>query len=549
MKEWVKVCLIAFLVVAVTPSLVTASTEIDDPKRVILTYEKDEGMDFLDEIPHSIHHHYERLGAVALTVNQDDLPLFENEEAVTSIEEDQQVKVSAQQEGWGYTSVGTQKSEHLGLTGEGVKVAVIDTGINTNHPDLKVTGGASFVEDETFVDDNGHGTHVAGIIGALDNDEGTIGIAPKAQLYAVKVLDQDGNGLVSSVLAGIEWAIEKEMDIINLSLTACTPSDLTKQALQDAKDAGIIVVAASGNRDVCTYNDVTDVLYPARYPGIVSVGAVEEDQSDSGYTYGGPSLDFTAPGMNIKSTYIATEDQQSGYETLSGSSMAAPHVTGVLTLYKEMFPEFDKDELLNIAINNSLDLGESGKDNIYGHGMIQAPTTPFSDFERDRWYSGALELMARNNWISGYRDASFMPQKEITREEVVSIIGRILDLDNEQRETRFSDVPKETFGSGYIDSAVEAGFVNGYPDGTFRPKDLVTRGDVAILIHYAFNIEGDKELESFPDISTEDYYYDSVTTLKDSGIVNGYPDGTYRPTEDISRSEVVYMLYKVIELK
>ncbi|WLR49025.1 S-layer homology domain-containing protein [Halobacillus litoralis] len=283
--------------------------------------------------------------------------------------------------------------------------------------------------------------------------------------------------------------------------------------------------------------------------GIVSVGAVEEDQSDSGYTYGGPSLDFTAPGMNIKSTYITTEDNQSGYEMLSGSSMAAPHVTGVLTLYKEMFPEFNKDELLNLAINNSLDLGENGKDNIYGYGMIQAPTTPFSDFERTRWYSEALELMAQNNWISGYRDASFMPQKEITREEVVSIIGRILDLDNEQRETQFSDVPKETFGSGYIDSAVEAGFVNGYPDGTFRPKDSVTRGDVAILIHYAFDIEGDKEAESFPDISKDDYYYDSVTTLKASNIVSGYPDKTYRPSENISRSEVIYMLYKVIELK
>ncbi|WLR49024.1 S8 family serine peptidase [Halobacillus litoralis] len=267
MKEWVKVCLVAFLVVVVTPALVSASSEKDDPKRVILTYEKDEGLAFLDEIPHTIHHHYERLGAAAVTVSESDLPLLENAEAVTSIEEDQRVKVSAQQEGWGYTSIGTQKSDNLGLTGEGVKVAVIDTGINTNHPDLKVTGGASFVEDETFVDDNGHGTHVAGIIGALDNDEGTIGIAPKAQLYAVKVLDQDGNGLVSSVLAGIEWAIEEEMDMINLSLTACTPSDLTKQALQGAKDAGIIVVAASGNKDVCTYDDVTDVLYPARYPG------------------------------------------------------------------------------------------------------------------------------------------------------------------------------------------------------------------------------------------------------------------------------------------
>ena len=149
-----------------------------------------------------------------------------------------------------------------------------------DHPDLKISGGRSFVEGiSTFDDDFGHGTHVAGIIAAQDNDIGTIGVAPDSQIYSVKVLNKFGEGVQSNVIAGINWAIEQQMDIINLSIASQQGSYLLKEALQKAYDQGIIIVAASGN---FTNNvEGTDVLYPARYPSVIAVGSIDENLKKS----------------------------------------------------------------------------------------------------------------------------------------------------------------------------------------------------------------------------------------------------------------------------
>ncbi|MGP4078035.1 S8 family peptidase [Halobacillus sp. K22] len=533
-----------------TPSVSLAasdqSSEGEKMERVVVQYKEEIDLNILKDIPHTIHYRYDSLNSVAVTIPDNKISDLEGKTAVKSIEEDGQVQVSFQEASWGTDTLEMNKSRAMGLTGEGVKIAVLDTGVASNHPDLNVAKGISFVEGtDGYEDDNGHGTHVTGIIGAQDNEIGTVGIAPNAEIYAVKVLDEEGNGLNSEVVAGIDWAIDQNVDIINLSLTSCKPSELTKNAIKKARNAGVQVVAAAGNKDVCESENINDILYPARFPEVVSVGAVTKKLDGSDYTYDGPSLDFTAPGARIESTYITNDDFPTGYATMSGSSMAAPHVTGVLALYEQLFPEMSDSERKELLISNSLDKGAKGKDNTYGHGVAQAPTTPFKDFNRSHWYSSAVENLSLGNLISGYDDGMFKAKRSITREEAVTMVGRALKLNGEERATDFSDVSPSSFGSGYISAGTSAGFVSGYTDGTFRPNQAINRGDVAMIIDRAFNIEGSSS-ERFSDVREDAYYYESIHDLKAAGLISGYPDGTFNPSKEITRAEFSLILSKVL---
>jgi len=161
-----------------------------------------------------------------------------------------------------------------GLGGAGVKVAVVDTGIDCGHPDLapNCVYGANFAAkgNKLAFDDHGHGTHVAGIIAARDNGFGVIGVAPEATLYAVKVLDATGSGPWSAVASGIVWSVKNGMNVVNMSLGGSSISQAVADAVQAASDAGILVVSAAGNSGCCD-----TVLYPAKLPGSMAVAAVD----------------------------------------------------------------------------------------------------------------------------------------------------------------------------------------------------------------------------------------------------------------------------------
>jgi len=237
-------------------------------------------------------------------------------------------------------------------TGYGVKVGVVDTGIDYTHPDLddNCKGGVNTINPRKgYKDDNGHGTHVAGIIAAEDNDIGVVGVAPEAYLYGVKVLDRTGSGFVSDVIEGITWCIDNRMNIINMSLG--TNSDI--QSLHDACDAakgvGIILVAAAGN-------DGGAIDYPAAYSSVIAVAATDSSDIRASWSSYGPEMDIAAPGVDIYSTYLG-----GGYKTASGTSMAAPHVAGTLALNLSA----------NICVTAD-DLGEPGWDQYTGCGLVDA---------------------------------------------------------------------------------------------------------------------------------------------------------------------------------
>ena len=208
--------------------------------------------------------------------------------------------------------------------GEGVKVVVIDTGLDMTHPDLagNIKGGWNAIKKSgDFNDDHGHGTHCGGNIAALDNDIGIVGVAPKADLYGVKVLDANGSGSFDDVIAGMQWAVDNHMEVASMSLGA----DQGNQALADMvaamKKGGVTLIAAAGNSGGA-------VGFPGGYPEAIAVAALDQNDQLADFSSRGPQVAVIAPGVNVYSL-----SKNGGYDTMSGTSMATPHVAGLAVLY------------------------------------------------------------------------------------------------------------------------------------------------------------------------------------------------------------------------
>ena len=209
--------------------------------------------------------------------------------------------------------------------GAGASVAVIDTGIDASHPDLagQVAGGINILDPQhpdNWKDDEGHGTHVSGTIAANGKNGGVAGVAPMAKLYAVKVLDKDGNGNYDDVIAGIEWAMNHGIKIANMSLGADEGSEPLHRAVQAALAKGMLIVAAAGNSG-------GPVGFPGAYPEAVAVAASDGADHVAPFSCRGPEVAYIAPGVEILSTKMG-----GGYTTLSGTSMASPHISGLAAL-------------------------------------------------------------------------------------------------------------------------------------------------------------------------------------------------------------------------
>lgn len=231
---------------------------------------------------------------------------------------------------WGIRRVNAQAAwSKLGDEGAGAEVAVIDTGISKTHPDLAgvVLGGYNALDPknpDNWGDDEGHGSHVAGTIAALRDGKGVVGVAPKAKLWAVKVLDADGNGGFSDVIAGIEWAAAKGIKVANMSLGADTGSEALARAVTAASKKGLLIVAASGNAGAQTG-------YPARYPEVISVGASDKNDVLASFSNFG-KVELIAPGVKVESVNMKWQEDGKRTVALSGTSMATPHVAGLAAL-------------------------------------------------------------------------------------------------------------------------------------------------------------------------------------------------------------------------
>jgi major intracellular serine protease len=235
------------------------------------------------------------------------------------------IEQAMQQElGWAITAFNLPESWKY-TQGEGVTVAVLDTGCDLNHIDLvdNLLPGKNFINvSEPPQDDACHGTHITGIICAQNNNLGVVGVAPKAKVMPIKVLDKKGSGDMQTVAKGIRYAADKKVDFILMSLGSPNPIPIVQDAMKYAASKGSICWCAAGNA-----GKTRQIFYPAAYPEAIGIGAIDENFERANFSCTGPDLDFVAPGVSILSTV-----PENWYAILSGTSMSNPFACGVACL-------------------------------------------------------------------------------------------------------------------------------------------------------------------------------------------------------------------------
>ncbi len=255
---------------------------------------------------------------------------------------------------------------------EPMTIAIIDTGVDLDHPDLQ----ANLVSGTTFVagtltpdDDEGHGTHVAGIAAALLNDMGVVGVAHRARIMPVKVLDFEGSGSTSSVVAGIRWAADNGADVINLSLGGYSFTSLEQDAVNYATAKGSLVIAAAGNCGLkvgnCPEQNATS--YPAAFSNVLAVASTDANDEHSWFSTQQGYVEIAAPGSSIYSTYPG-----GSYATVSGTSQATPHVSGLAAAIWSRNPGLTNAQVRQLLNATAKDLGSPGRDIQFGYGRINA---------------------------------------------------------------------------------------------------------------------------------------------------------------------------------
>jgi thermitase len=264
---------------------------------------------------------------------------------------------------WNLPIIGTSSGWKLSRGHKQVIIAVVDTGVAMTHPDLQnrlIEGYNTLNPESPPEDDVGHGTHVMGIISALtDNRLGIAGMTWFNQVMPVKVLDGSGLGSTYSVAEGIIWATDHGAQVINMSLGNYADAQFLHDAIRYAFNKNVILIAATGN------DNTNQPGYPAAYPEVFAVSATNQDNKRAIFANYGDYVDVVAPGEHIASTYIGDQ-----YASLSGTSMASPHVAALAALIRSAHPNLTNTEIYDIMRQSAVDLGPKGKDRYYGYGQI-----------------------------------------------------------------------------------------------------------------------------------------------------------------------------------
>lgn len=350
-----------------------------DAKPLIIGFAEEIDQNIIKE--HSIVNYtpYKIINAISADVPESVSEKLKKNPKIKYVEEDAQIQIAGkasqsqqpqppQQITWGIARVKAPEAWN-NSTGKNVKIAILDTGISSTHPDLTVSGGINLVgksKNNKWSDDNGHGTHVAGIIAARNNSIGVVGVAPDAELYAVKVLDAYGSGYISDVIEGIDWAVQNNMNVVSMSLGTATYSQALNDTTANAYKAGILLVAAAGNSGDGNLS-TDDVLYPAKFDSVIAISAIDYNNIAPIWSADGAEVELAAPGVDVYSTWL-----DGGYATKSGTSMAAPFVSGVVALIKSKNLSMISQEIRDSLAHNAVDLGDAGRDRRYGFGLVQA---------------------------------------------------------------------------------------------------------------------------------------------------------------------------------
>lgn len=372
-----------FLALVVTGALLVSTASGQQPSRVnvLIGFNRQPGPAeeaLIRRAGGSIKYTYRLVPGIAASMPENAIEALRRNPNVTTIEPDGFFhKIDEELDNtWGVKRIGGGTVHAAGNKGLNVPVAIIDSGIDYSHPDLggclgagcKVAGGYDFVNNDADPkDDNGHGTHVAGTVAARDNETGVVGVAPEAKLYGLKVLNASGSGSFSDVIKAVEWVVDNGIKVTNNSYgSSGDPGTLVRAAFDNSYSAGVLHIAAAGNSGNCAgKND--SVGYPAKYASVVAVAATNQSDTRACFSSTGPAVEISAPGVGINSTRSG-----GGYVVYSGTSMASPHVAGVAALLINTVESPSNSEIRSLLASTAQDLGATGRDPLYGYGLVNA---------------------------------------------------------------------------------------------------------------------------------------------------------------------------------
>ncbi len=408
---------------------------------------------------------------------------------------------------WDMKMIGMREGWKSGLTGNGVRVGIIDTGVSLNTGDIdssRLLPGKNLVDPTQNTDDtNGHGTFIAGIIGASKgNGVGIAGVVPNVTIVPLKT-STDGKSNTKINSEAIYAAVDEfHCDVINISTGSLKGTNQEHEALKYAESKGVIVVCSTGNEG----NE--NLHYPGAYEETIGVGFVNIAQKTTSFSNHNESIDVVAPGFGVVSLscripYIA--------KLGAGSSYAAPFVAGLAAMLKEKYPDMNKTDFLEILKMSSKDLGDKGYDTYYGWGLVQVPEAIQA---ADAYFSNAQPS-----------DGEKLPAAS-------SLIER------------FRDVLKNSWFYNVIQYVAEKGYMKGVGENSFEPQSLVTRAQIAQIL---YNIAGKPEFTpagSFSDVSSSAWYYAPVMWAEQAGLVNGFPEGTFDPNAPATREQMAAILQR-----
>ncbi|MCL2367903.1 MAG: S8 family serine peptidase [Oscillospiraceae bacterium] len=369
-----------------------------------------------------------------------------------------------------------------GIDGTGIRVALLDSGINRQHQDLnagRIAPGFNFVAGTTdTTDNNGHGTAVAGIIAAQRNNRvGLAGLFCQVTIVPLKIFEGSTSHLDLAVQAIYAAVDEHGADVINMSfgVTSRMSSNALEKAVNHAEAQGALLVAAVGN------TGTTARIYPAAFPNVIGVGAVDSDGNVARFSQRNDTVHVTAPGVNIPLLGHGTSNR---YITDSGTSFAAPYVTAMAAVARAVNPDITTAEFMNLLAVSAVPRGPAGYNTMFGHGTVDMSrflaAMPglawFTDVE-DHWGLDSILAMADLGLITGFTDGRFAPDQRTTRAQFVTMLGRLYELTGgivPDRNDPFNDTSGDWYRR-YVAWAAENGIVQGLPGGLFMPDAPVTR--------------------------------------------------------------------------
>ncbi len=493
-----------------------------------------------------------------------------------------------------------------------VIVAVLDTGINANHHEFegRLTEGYNVLtQDSNTNDDNGHGTLVSGVIAAV-TDKDYLGVELNTKIMPIKIMDNKGQSSIANTVAGIYYAMENGADIINMSFTSDHDSRVQKQAIMDAYQQGIILIAAAGN-DAKVENS-----YPASYGQVISVTSVGREDVSSDFSNYGDFVDISAPGEDIAGPYL-----EDNYAVASGTSFSAPIVSGVAALLKSIHPEWTSPEL-EWVLEESAEANEGSPWDVYkGYGTIDVQkaletTIPLWSEDVGNYKSTAELLVSNQSYFEKIDYPSdedwFHFQVEKGTNTTVSILnpigfidiaatlytptGNVVKINNggkgldenytffaekgdyylqivegyhhwsndayelrievegqvgskqEINGTQFSDVSRYHTPINYL---TDLGIIKGYPDSTFKPQQSVTRLQAVNMILNEMGIDvGNTTVKDpgFKDVSPNSYGYKAIAKAVEIGFIKGKEDGNFDPSGSLTRGQMAAILVQAYNL-